>query len=205
MRSLAIVIFSLILFVPPSALAQSRSSATVTVTISVAPIANIDFPNGTDFIITVPRNASPNGATIQPVRIPFTVRGNPIASVSARPDVFLQTNVGAFYGLALGPDGGSEPLGYDIVVQFPVPSQNHAGLPTRGGFGNGATRDNYANLPSVSEDPTPPLAVDMVQQKHTAYGTIHLVARHGWTPDGRSAKAGKYSGSINVTVTTDER
>lgn len=179
MRNLAIFFFGLMLFLPSLTLAQSRSSATVTVTISVAPIANIDFPNGTDFIITVPRNASPRGATIQPVRIPFTVRGNAIAAVSARPDVFLQAADGTFYGRALGPDGGLEALGYDIVVQFPVPSQNYAGLPTRGGFGGGRTRENYASLPGFDEVPTETLAADMVQQKHTAYGTIHLVARHG--------------------------
>lgn len=185
-----------------AAAGEPLDSATVTVRITVAPIAEIDFPeeNGA-FTITVPENASPQGATIQPVRIPFTVKGNATASVSAAPGAFLFVDDEARHlGEAQGSDGA---LGYDVVVAFPVASANHAGLPGRGGFGSFPNRDGIERLPGEDGVGTVELTADMPAEDYEAHGVMHVVARRDWTLDGEAAAPGDYDGGVQVTVTAD--
>jgi hypothetical protein len=180
--------------------AQTEVSGSFSIQVTVPAVADIAFPEGSAFYIEVPEPASPEGATIRPVRIPFTVRGNAQAAVSALPGAFLQIAEGHWLGAALGPDGGTGRLGYDVVVQFPVPSPDDAGLPGHGGFGTWPDRDNLASLPGTDGAGTPPLAADMSAQDFEAYGTIHIVARRFWTHDGSDAAAGNYAGAVEVTV-----
>src|SRR5690606_37905209 len=110
---LAAAFLSLALLVG-NAFAQATDSASVSVSITIAPQAEITFPEGFDFVIRVPdrercfilggfrwnaqkRYRSPwdsdcwfaRGASwwpvIKPVRIPFKVEGNATATVSVRP------------------------------------------------------------------------------------------------------------------------
>lgn len=118
-----LVVFAL----PERALAAGSQSVAVPVTIRVAPIAYIEFPEGFDFVLVVPddhddhhggkdKNKKKDGghddwhdghgdgpdAMIQPVRIPFKVVGNARASLSARPDRFMRLSSGPYFGEALG-------------------------------------------------------------------------------------------------------
>ena len=63
---------------------------------------------------------------IVPVRIPFTVSGNALASVSVAPSAFLRIRDNRYLGRAVGRHGG--PLGYDIVVHFPAPARDYRWL-----------------------------------------------------------------------------
>lgn len=176
----------------------------VSISISVHPLASVDFPAGHHFFIEIPRNASPRGATIQPVRIPFTVTTNAVAEVSLRPSDFVPVvdeEGTRFLGLATGPNGASHALGYDIVVQFPVPSANYAGLPGRGGFGRDISdREGVATLPGNPGEGTAALAADSATHGQRIYGVLHVVSRQHWTPSGDLAPHGDYSGSVEITV-----
>jgi hypothetical protein len=182
----------------------ASATATVGVTIKVESSASIDFPEGLDFLIEVPANKSPRGATIKPVRIPFTVTGSSLVQVQAAAEAYLQIADGFVAGRALGPDGGMQQLGYNIIVQFPVPSQNYSGLPGRGGFGTLPPKPNLASLPGNAPAPTPALTADAAS-KPQIYGTLHIVAEHNWTASGAYANPGKYRGRITVTLTTDNQ
>lgn len=177
------------------------ASASVGVQIKIESSASIEFPEGLDFLIDVPANKSPRGATIKPVRIPFTVTGSSLVQVQATPEAYLRLFDGFFAGRALGPGNGSQTLGYDIVVQFPVPSKNHSGLPGRGGFGTLPSKPNLASLPGIDLSSTPALTGDAAK-KQQLYGTIHIVAEHNWTTSGAYANPGKYRGRITVTLTS---
>lgn len=186
------------------AVAEPRKSVSVPVRIEVDAMADISFPQGKNFLIRVPRSASPNGATITPVRIGFTVRGNALASVSVAPDAFMRVADGSLLGEAHKQARGSDGLGYNVVIQFPVPSPSYSGLPGRGGFGSWPRRPDIAHL-TGREEGTPALSVDMSDRGGIAYGTIHIVARHDWTPSGRNATPGDYTGSVEVTLVANDK
>jgi hypothetical protein len=111
----------------PLALAGTTDS--VSVEIQVLPVAFIEFPYGSDFLITVPKidnhgnddhkkhgagDKSGNGnasnihdrngllfRTIRPVFVPFSVRGNAQASISVAPDRFVRIREDYYLGKAL--------------------------------------------------------------------------------------------------------
>lgn len=108
--------------------AADRKSASVPVTIRIAPIAYIDFPDGFDFVITVPEakkgkghdkgkgkghddhgngkgKGHDDGVVIKPVLIPFKVVGNAVASISAKPDAFMRVYRGPWLGEAVKQGG----------------------------------------------------------------------------------------------------
>lgn len=124
------------------AAAQQRTSAVVPISVLVRPMAWIDFPDGFDFHLYVPDDHSHghddhhnkkgkghdhhgNGhgyghdghsgpRLIKPVVIPFKVRGNTVATVSARPGAFLRLKSGAYLGKAVRVSGGhGHPHGHD--------------------------------------------------------------------------------------------
>ena len=101
-------------WLPAAAHAQARSSASVSVTIRISPFASIEFPDGFDFVITVPEDKKgkghekdkgkghhEHGAVIQPVLIPFKVVGNAIATIAVKPDAFLRVHRGPWLGEAV--------------------------------------------------------------------------------------------------------
>ena len=224
--------------------AQPSASASVSVTITVEPIAEIEFPSGLDFIIhvldrdrcQVPRGYRWDGhrgyrspwdddcwfghkdwwwPVIPTVRIPFTVTGNALASVSVAPSAFLRIPRNRYLGGAVGPHG--KLLGYDTVVHFPAPARDYRWLSDWAdwenwddwghwhGFGNLPRWSTFARLPGGNGAGTPPLTADIVTFHGHAYGVIYLVARRTWTPDGRPAEPGAYAGRLEVTVTADNR
>ena len=224
--------------------AQPSASASVAVSITVEPIAQVEFPSGTDFIIRVPdrdRCHLPRGPhhdqhrdyrspwdrdcwygrfgwwwpAIVPVRIPFTISGNALASVSVAPSAFLRIPHNRYLGRAVGPHGRL--LAYDIVVHFPAPERTYRWLADWmdwddwddwrhwRGFGFLPRLSTYAMLPGRDGAGTPPLTADMVRLHGHAYGVIYVVARRTWTPDGRPAEPGAYAGRLEVTVTADNR
>jgi hypothetical protein len=160
--------------------AQSSNSVSVTIGVSIPPLANITFPEGQDFVLTSV-HPHPAGQILDPVRIPFTVRGNASASVSVAPVGYFELASGQCVGRAAGVDG--EGLGYNIVVQFPVPSPDHDDLPGTH-FGATAESDGFASLPEggcgATAPATPPVAADMTAEESEAFGTIHVVSRRQW-------------------------
>lgn len=194
----------LMLFLSSILPSAANEGERVSISISIHPLSSVDFPAGQNFLIRVPRNASPRGATIQPVRIPFTVTTNAVAYVSARAVNFVQVMDEAdtrFLGEALGPNGDSDELGYDIVIQFPVPSANYSGLPGRGGFSRDlAGREGVATLPGTGVVETPALFADSADTGQQIHGVLHIVSRQHWTPNGELAAPGDYRGSVEITV-----
>lgn len=183
--------------------AQPSDSVSISISTRIEPIVDLQPGGPLNVAITVPDNASARGATIQPVRLAFTVTGNALATVTVRPDSFIDIDGGGYLGEARGPNGEAGSLGYDIVVQFPAPSGEYQGLPGRGGFGTTPGRENHASLPGGNGEGTPALTADMAEHGQQVSGVIHIVSRHHWTRDGEVAAPGVYTGAIDVTVSAD--
>ncbi len=211
------------------AAAAARASASVGITIRVLPIAEIAFPQGTDFTITVAERSWWEGVSISPQFLPFTVRGNARASVTVRPAEFLQVGSRVYLGRAEKTGGqdsrgqglrgqdlrgqdlrgrdwpGRDSLGYDVIVHFPVSRQRNGWfteVDNRGYFG---VLDSLATLPLFAPLGTRKLTADMVQLDRHALGVIWLQSDPDWTANGRRAAPGIYRGVLEVTVTADER
>lgn len=183
--------------------AQSSDSVSISISARITPIVDLQHGGPFNVVITVPDKASARGATIQPVRVPFTVTGNALASVTVKPDGFIKVDDDKFLGEARGPNGGAASLGYDILVQFPAPSGEYEGLPGRGGFGEKPKGDNYSSLPGGDGEGTPELTVNMVEHGQEVSGVIHIVSRQHWTAGGGEAMAGVYTGALQVIVMAD--
>jgi hypothetical protein len=220
-----VALLAVILNPAGGAVAQPSRRASTTVSIRIDPIAEISFPQGTGFAIFVPPsaclpsfNSRKHGCLlwsqywwppIAPVRIPFVVKGNALATVSARPDTFVRISSGRYLGRAVH---SGEQLGYHVIVQFPLPSNSYHwlldwtewsdwGLWNHwGGYGSLPAWSKIAQLPGLNGVGTPPLTSSIVDRGGTAYGVIYIVTAHGWTIDGRRAGPGIYHGSIQVTV-----
>jgi hypothetical protein len=86
-----------LLFGATAGSAQSTDTATVGVSIEVESIAEIKFPDGFDFFIYVPEK---KGHPVLPAVLPFKIRGNALATVTAIPDDFLRVKNGPWLGEA---------------------------------------------------------------------------------------------------------
>ncbi|OJU06590.1 MAG: hypothetical protein BGN87_16535 [Rhizobiales bacterium 65-79] len=147
---------------------------------------------------------------IPPVRIPFVVKGNALASVSAIPDAFLRIKPGFYLGKAVSHHG--EALGYQVMVRFPFPKgvsdwePDWSGpggwnvLGTWPGFQHLPFQRQVAELPGANGVGTPALSADLAQSGSSAVGIIYIVAKSDWTAWGDRAPPGFYHGSIEVTV-----
>jgi hypothetical protein len=167
-------------------------------------------------------------ATVDPVLIPFKIRGNAVASVSVRPEEFMRVYGGPYLGAATGPfgppyghawghsysfsswpthgggnppsGGGNKKLGYNVALKFPIPAWTT--LPLLGwlGFGPGPG-PGFALLPGTNGAGTPPLSADLRTRRLGAFGMIFILSKPNWTVDGRVADEGRYGGRVQVTVT----
>ena len=156
---------------------------------------------------------------IKPVRIPFKVTGNAIASVQVKPHQTLRIKTGRYLGKATY---GTNYLGYDTIVHFPAPKSDYywqSGwefyddwLDWRrwSGFGSMPSWSKWAKLPAITNGAnigntlvTPPLTANMVQRGGKAYGVVYIVSRRDFTTDGKKARPGNYTGTIVLTVTAD--
>ena len=192
------------LFLVQAHLAAS-DSVSLSTSIRIQPAAVISLPDEVDFSLIVPPEPVPNAEAIQPLRIPFSVRGNALATVSATPTTFLRIDDGKVLGRAVGPQGGDDSLGYDIVVQFPATAATAAGSTGGGGFDVSSDRGGYARLPGNEDEGTPDLTVDAAAYGSEVPGVILVVARQHWTEDGRDAAPGVYTGSFTVTAVPDKK
>jgi hypothetical protein len=177
-------------------------TASVAIRISVEPIAEIAFPAGRDFTLTVPDEGQI--VQIDPLWLPFAVRGNAIATVTARPADFMQAPGNRWLGAA-SRDGSPDRLGYDVVVHFPVSAQSGGTLQTEAVFGFFGVPGGFATLPLHQPSGTPPISVDMVEFDRQSLGLIHLLSNPELTSNGSRAATGVYTGLIEVTVTAAER
>lgn len=181
-----------------SAFADSTSSATVHVSITVEPFAQIDLPRGASFALVAP--LIPRGIVL-PAVIPFRVRGNAMASVSAAPDQFMPTQFGTYLGRAHGLGSHASPsLGYQVIVRFPVPSwlYDRTSVPLWLSI-----RDHTAILPETLNVGTPPLDADLRQGTDGVLGLIGIFARRNWSPTGAPVNPGFYEGTVVLTVTAN--
>lgn len=161
---------------------------------------------------------------VDPVLIPFKIKGNAKASVSVKPDEFMRVYRGPYLGAARGPYGyphhghshgyshsynsgypprGNDKLGYNVVVKFPLASWTTIPLIGWLGYGPGVS-PGIAVLPGLNGAGTPPLATDLRGRRYGAYGMIFILSKPDWTIDGRLADEGHYGGRVQVTVTTSD-
>lgn len=220
------------------AFAQASHSAEVHVSITVAPMAQVSFPQGTGFRLVVPQpfcaRLGPFGwarglrdvdrnrfrcalwsalwwPPIDPVRIPFIVRGNTPVTVTVTPSAFIRLRFGTYVGKALSNSGQSLP--YNVIVHFPAPSPDYRWLRAWNdqdqwrlpynwdGFGRLPTWSHVAELQGPSGIGTSPLVADLTARGGTAYGVIYIVAEQFWTAYGTGADPGNYYGAVDVAVT----
>jgi len=209
--------------VPTGAALARSSSASVGITIRVLPNADIDFPKGFDFILDVPGRAGPGGRFIKPVAIPFKVTGSAVASVSIKPDTFIQISDGKYLGAAVGlggdghknrrgrghtvgkgkghATGSDDVLGYDMIVQFPLRSWLSAFHPS--GNEPASFWSSFGKLPGGEGAGTPPLSADIGPKP--VYGMVYVFARKNWTADGGDVSPGDYAGTVEALFTVHEK
>lgn len=226
---LASLIATALLWVGGALAAPGGTTAYVHVSITVEPIAQVTFPEGTNFTIEVPRIWCPPGQVrndkcfqwwshhtlpqVESVRIPFVVHGNARATVSAKPVSFMHVWMGAYLGEAAGPH--LQVLGYNVVVQFPVPASYrwhdnwtdwlHWRIPANwSGFGYLLPGSQMTELTGANGVGTPPLTSDIPAQKNVAFGVIYIVAEPIWTRYGTFAEPGAYRSVIELSVTPEQ-
>ncbi len=225
LRGLAVAL--LMLGAPGGALAGVHQRGSAPVTIRIEPIAEISLPQGNQFALVVTPPVCllplfswqscwlPVWLPILPVRIPFSVKGNASAAVSATPAGFLRIYSGRYLGKAARSNGAT--LGYHVITHFPVldPSYHWTGDWTGWsdwslwnnwpGYGLLPIWSHVSQLPGLNGAGTPPLAANLVDRHGIAYGVVYAVAARNWTTTGASADSGNYYGTIEITVTAGQQ
>jgi len=176
--------------VPTVAAAQIMSAAaTVRIAIQIGPIVEVSFPEGTDFSIEVVENSGPqfggSGAGLSrptllaPATIPFEVRGNAHAVVSAIPgevskafDAANPTGIARLSNQSAHTSGNGG-IEYRTFVEFPDEYRDN--ISTHGS----TVKANVA---------TGPLR-----------GVVHVIPL-----DVSKAPVGRYSGAIQMVVYAEE-
>lgn len=206
------------------ALAGAVATTHVGVAVHIDTIAQVSFPKGTRFTMVVPKRPCQPvheiderhcedfpWPPIHAVSIPFVVRGNARAFMTARPDSFIRIRSGAYLGRAAGKSGNE--IGYQAIVRFPVPEAAAAWRPDAFGRGNSnvlSTWSGFRKLPFLRQlaelsgangSGTPPLEAQLPKLRGSALGVVYVVAARHWTRRGQRAAPGVYHGSIEVTVT----
>lgn len=237
--------------------AADRDTAIVLVNIRVKPVAWIEFPDGFDFHLHVPKDHGGHGhghghdkkgkkkghdkgkghdshgnghgyghhsgpRLIAPVVIPFKVVGNTVATISAKPEEFLRIKSGAYLGKAVrvggygyghwhshghqhghhhgGSSSYGDTLGYQVIVQFPIPSWGHAS-PGSWEVYLASFLSGFAKLPGLNNKGTPTLSANLSLRPRGTFGVVYIVSKVNWTTDGKEADEGKYGGSVQLTLT----
>lgn len=176
--------------VPTVAVAQTMSAAaTVRIAIRIGPIVEVSFPEGTDFSLEVVNNGRPQfgearagrsrPTLLAPAKVPFEVRGNAKAVVSAMPgEVGRAFDVANPTGIARLSDEraqtpGDDGIEYRTFVQFP--DQHRDNISTHGD----TIRANVAAGP--------------------LRGVIHVIPTNI-----SKASVGQYSGAVQMAVYAEE-
>jgi hypothetical protein len=156
------------------------------VTLTIVPIAMLEFTGGNLLYLQVP----PPGSTLPSSGVQFRVTGNATAIVTAEPDAFVDVPGEGIMGAAFLP-GNPDPVGYKIELRFP--RTGVIGSPIQ-----------IAALPGFEEGPTtPPLAADLALTGGEREGVVHMEASQQWTEDEGIALPGLYAGSVTLTLTAD--
>lgn len=163
---------------------------------------------------------------IIPAVIPFKVIGNTVATLSARPDQFLRIKSGSYLGKAVPIGSGNShqtgnsqsngnkkgnghgspppvsagPLGYNIIMQFPIASWSAAN-PSSWEALLVSFLSGFASLTGLNNQGTFPLSANLAQRPGGTYGVLYIVSRDTWTADGSEAAQGKYGGTVELTLT----
>lgn len=193
---------------------QTTSQTRAAVGIRVGPVAQIDFPQGTGFLLDIPSRveglagrgpvASVHAPHVDAATIPFTVTGNAWVMVSVEPAAVLASPPGSPVGRAFpdgpvgralpddpsGPNQGVE-LPYRLWIEFP--SANAARSPA--GLGNPSGGNPAQHSMSRANVADGPVA-----------GIVHVVPSVTWgeIASRRFASPGLYRGEVQVTVTATE-
>jgi hypothetical protein len=140
---------SVVLFAPHhQARAQATASATVSVGIRIEPIAEIKFPDDFDFYIWVPddhgkkdkKDKNKKDEDIEPVVLPFKIRGNAHASVTVIPDDFLKVYRGPWLGKARWVSSGGHD--HDRDAHKNTKGKGHEEHGNGNGYGHDNDHDN---------------------------------------------------------------
>ena len=165
------------------------ATATVRIAIRIGPIVEVSFPEGTNFSLEVvdagrPRFGEAGGgrsrrALVAPATIPFEVRGNAHAVVSAMPgEVSRAFDAANPTGIARLPNEGAQTPGdsrmeYRTIVEFP--DEDRGNVTTHGN----TKRANVASGPMR--------------------GVVHVIPRSL-----RAVPSGRYSGAVQMAVYAEE-
>lgn len=183
---------------PSAVLAGAQNDrVTVSIAIKVGPIAEVSFPEGTDFVLRVPEagatvaHSGPSGTrdapVAAPVEIPFTVRGNAKAIVHAEASEKIPYRNGTHVGVARMLTNSERILTYRLDLRFPksnnILNQGHIDEYSRD---NIDTSSRYAQL-DVAPGPF--------------NGIVSVIPTH---PKVARPTNGTYSGSVNLTITATE-
>ena len=190
---------------------QAFGEANVNILIRINPIARVDFPQGTGFVLVIPSREEGRGRGgpftrgpaphLDSAQIPFIVTGNSWVTITAEPGAIFtlppRSPVGRAFGdvpvgIALldDPDASAQEsaIPYTLWIEFP------AGLSGRSpaGLGN----------PS-GKNPTKQSALQASVANGPISGIVHVVPNIVWgdIASGRFVNSGIYRGEVQVTVT----
>jgi len=193
---------------------RTTSEARVGVGIRVGPIAQIEFPQGTGFVLDIPSREegladrgpfSPQRAPhVDTAQIPFTVIGNAWVTVSVEPGAVLESPPGGPVGRAFpdGPVGMARPddpfgpnqgveLPYRLWIEFPEASSARLAA----GLGNPSGRNPTEHSISRANVASGPVS-----------GIVHVVPGVTWGEIASRSfvNPGLYRGDVQVTITATE-
>ena len=193
----------------------ASDTASVTISIQIGPIAEIDFPQGTGFELYIPsreeglagRGPFPRGEEphVDTAQIPFTVIGNAWVTVEAAPGAVLEPPPGGPVGRAFGdapvgkafpddPDGPNQgvELPYRLWIEFPEGSSARSPA----GLGNPSGRNPTEHSISRANVASGPVS-----------GIVHVVPGVIWgeIASQHFDNPGRYRGEVQVTITATEK
>lgn len=204
----------LAIFLHPE-LACGQAPASVSVGISVPPMAEIEFPFGTDFTIevpSVPKDAMTSHVDLfpklDPVYLPFVIRGNARTAVSVTPSTFLKLPNGTLLGRATrGAQMETQwkrkdnSIGYWLAIE--ILSQEGKRPIGIKGIEKLVQRNSSGLIGQVGVGATS-ATVEPAGLGGGIAGRVVIIAQRHWTERGGVAMSGSYSGSLEALISTED-
>lgn len=178
----------------------SDEAVSVTVAIEVAPIAQVELPQGGGFRLYIPtrdEGTGPGGPFtpqqaphLDIAEIPFEVTGNGIVNVDVKPETIIAEAPDGVIGEAMHTEVSGWTLPYRVRLEFPLgnPPNPTAGLGNPGGR-NPTQGESYS-----ADTSSGPLS-----------GIVHVIPDVTWgeIASGRFSESGHYTGTVEITVTIE--